>query len=183
MIIDRRNCCCFFPVDIAGYEKWHLVVAIFCSQKNKPQLFCIECCVCLIDVITFTSFFFWWDGLHPKNLQGLLFLIASITIKATTASGMFFIKKTNTLKWEHDTSLKSDELYSFIKNKTNVMVKYVPFKKREQCHYSTNNLVIRQNNQNHFNFTDLTVIFPLNISCVSWFSQLRIVIFFVLFQS
>lgn len=43
MVIDRRNHCCFFPVDIAGYEKWHLVVAIFCSQKNKPQLFCIEC--------------------------------------------------------------------------------------------------------------------------------------------
>lgn len=43
MVIDRRNCCRFFPVDIAGYEKWHLVVAIFCSQKNKPQLFCIEC--------------------------------------------------------------------------------------------------------------------------------------------
>lgn len=42
MVIDRRNHC-FFPVDIAGYEKWHLVVAIFCSQKNKPQLFCIEC--------------------------------------------------------------------------------------------------------------------------------------------
>lgn len=30
MIIDRRKCC-FFPVDIACYEKWHLVVAIFCS--------------------------------------------------------------------------------------------------------------------------------------------------------
>lgn len=43
MVIDRRNHCCFFPVDIAGYEKWHLVVAIFCSQKNKPHLFCIEC--------------------------------------------------------------------------------------------------------------------------------------------
>lgn len=43
MVIDRRNRCCFFPVDIAEYEKWHLVVAIFCSQKNKPQLFCIEC--------------------------------------------------------------------------------------------------------------------------------------------
>lgn len=43
MVIDRRNRRRFFPVDIAGYEKWHLVVAIFCSQKNKPQLFCIEC--------------------------------------------------------------------------------------------------------------------------------------------
>lgn len=43
MVIDRRNQCRFFPVDIAGYEKWHLVVAIFCSQQNKPQLFCIEC--------------------------------------------------------------------------------------------------------------------------------------------
>lgn len=43
VVIDLKNRCCFFPVDIAGYENWHLVVAIFCSQKNKPQLFCIEC--------------------------------------------------------------------------------------------------------------------------------------------
>lgn len=57
VVIDRRNSHCFFffPVDIAGYENWHLVVAIFCSQKNKPQLFCIECNA---DVVWVLIFFF-----------------------------------------------------------------------------------------------------------------------------
>lgn len=77
MVIDRRSRCCFFPVDIAGYEKWHLVVAIFCSQKNKPQLFCIEgnanfvwvflyeLCVCielnLFPAVTWNSKCFIWE--------------------------------------------------------------------------------------------------------------------------
>lgn len=34
MVICRRNRRRFFPVDIAGHEKWHLVVAIFCPPKK-----------------------------------------------------------------------------------------------------------------------------------------------------
>lgn len=55
MVIDGMNHCCFFPVGIAGYEKWHLVVAIFCSQKNKPQLFCIECNANFVGVFLYVT--------------------------------------------------------------------------------------------------------------------------------
>lgn len=63
MVIDRRNHCCFFPVDIAEYEKWHLVVAIFCSQMNKPQLFCIECSA------SFVWVFLWVMYVVVKRLE------------------------------------------------------------------------------------------------------------------
>lgn len=74
VVIDRRNHCCFFPVDIAGYEKWHLVVAIFCSQKNKPQLFCIECnanfvWVFLFEFCDWTKFFFFYFMLFSYDIE------------------------------------------------------------------------------------------------------------------
>lgn len=42
VLIDLKNRHCFFPVDIAGYENRHLVVAIFCSQKINHSYFVLK---------------------------------------------------------------------------------------------------------------------------------------------
>lgn len=82
-----RNRCCFFPVDIAGYEKWHLVVAIFCSQKNKPQLFCIECSANFVWVflyelcVSIEFIIFHWLHKATRVSLGILGLQTSVTLQ------------------------------------------------------------------------------------------------------